>query len=236
MAIIPAMSYRPLLAFGLASLAACATATPGAEGSDAQGGRDGSTPQDARPDGAPQPDAFCGTIEMELLTNPAFDSTPGNMGWTETRIDQASALVVGTGGATPLSAPNKAWLGGLERPAATNKDALHQDVAIPAGATSLTLTGSSWVASQELNIVNIPFDIGTVELTSTSGNSLEVVIALDNLDEGTAWTAFTKTFANAHAGETVRIRMSSESDATYVTNFYFDSLSLKATVPATACP
>lgn len=225
---MPRMSYRLLLAFGVASLTACATAA-GGEGTDAQGG-DSATPIDASAD-APQSDASCGTIEMELLNNPAFDG--GVSPWVEKRIDPMYGIIVGTGGVAALTSPNKAWLGGFAK-AAPNDDQLHQDVAIPPGATSLTLSGSYWVGTNETFPTG--FDAGSVDLASTSNNSLENVLALDNLSATTAWTPFSKTFANAYAGQTIRILMKSSGDTTNVTNFFFDSLSLKATVPQTVCP
>ncbi|MDX2087429.1 MAG: hypothetical protein SFX73_06255 [Kofleriaceae bacterium] len=221
------MSYRSVLALGVASLTACATAVPG-EGPDAQSGRDGPVPSDGNVDGPPQVDADCSPMQMELLINPAFDVSGG---WEETRIDPQYGIVVSTGGVAPLTAPNKAWLGGFEKPAASNKDQLHQDVTVPAGTTSLTLAGQYWVGSAE--ILPGSFDIGSVELASTSNNSLENVLALDNLDETTTWTPFTKTFANSYAGQTVRIRLTSAGDSSNVTNFFYDSLSLTATV---TCP
>lgn len=224
------MPYRSLLALGIASLAACATAVP-AEGSDAQAGRDGSSQDDARIDAPPQIDAFCGTIEMELLTNPAFDTAPP---WVESRIDQAFPIVASSPGVAALSAPNRARLGGFARARAINQDQLHQDVAIPANAMDLTLSGSYRIAT--LEILPGQYDLGQVDLSSTSNNPIEVVIALDDDDASSAWTPFTKTFASAHAGESVRVRLTSSSDSSDETSFYFDSLSLKATVPATACP
>jgi hypothetical protein len=230
MAMMPRMSYRPVLALGIASLTACATAA-GGEGSDAQGGGDSSTPSDAGVDARPQPDANCGTIEVELLTNPAFDA--GLPPWVEKRIDPAYGIIVGTGGVAALTAPNKAWLGGFAK-AAPNDDQLHQDVPVPANASSLTLTGSYWVGTNET--LSFAFDIGSVDLANTANNSMENVLALDNRNATTAWTPFSKTFTNVYAGQTIRILMKSSGDSNNVTNFFFDSLSLKATVPQTVCP
>lgn len=229
------MLFRSVLALTVVPLAACATAAPG-ETTDAQHqGADAST--DApRPDSPLQVDANCGQVEMELLDNEAFDGTPIATGWVEQRIQMDSALIVDSSGdnaAVPaMSTPNKAWLGGFAL-ASSNSDQLHQDVAIPAGATNLTLTGSYRVMTEELFG---SFDLAQIDLASTANSPFEVALAIDNGDDTDSWTPFTKTFGNAHDGETVRVRLTSASDDSARTNFFFDSLSLKATVTPSGCP
>ena len=105
--------------------------------------------------------------------------------------------------------------------------------AIPAGATNLTLTGSYRVMTEELFG---SFDLAQIDLASTANSPFEVALAIDNGDDTDSWTPFTKTFGNAHGGETVRVRLSSASDDSARTNFFFDSLSLKATVTPSGCP
>ncbi|HVK88921.1 MAG TPA: hypothetical protein VM513_32600 [Kofleriaceae bacterium] len=229
------MLFRSVLALTVVPLAACATAVPGEGLTDAQHGSDAST-DGPRPDSPLQIDANCGQVQMELLTNEAFDGSPIAAGWVEQRIDTSAALVVDSSGdnaAIPaMSAPNKAWLGGFAR-ATGNSDQLHQDVAVPAGATSLTLSGAYRITTLEFFG---SFDLGQVDLASTTNNPFEVVLAVDNGDDTSTWTPFSKTFASAHAGETVRVRLTSSGDDSAGTSFFFDSLSLKATVTPSGCP
>ena len=73
------------------------------------------------------------------------------------------------------------------------------------------------------------YDTGTVSLQQTNGTPIEGVLALDNTVTQTAWTPFTHTFAANVAGQTVRLNFTSTNDSTLASNFFFDTLSLKAT-------
>ena len=230
------MLSRLALALGIASVAACATAGPGQDQpTDAPPpqGSDSAPPIDAPPP-PPQIDASCAPIEMELLNNGNFDTSPPGTGWTEVPIVAGDQLVTAgsDAGLTADTAPDVAWMGGYER-SGGNTDALYQDVTIPAGATTLVLAGNYRVASLELGG---SFDVATVQLASTSNTSLESALDIDNSDVTDAWTPFSKTFSTTHAGETVRVRLTTTGDESYRTAFFFDSLSLAATITPQGCP
>ncbi|CAN5707437.1 hypothetical protein BH11MYX3_BH11MYX3_39120 [soil metagenome] len=226
----------------VAMLSACAQAGVSLDHPDAEvggGGGDSKGNDDAAVsgiDGSMTTDAACTPVTTELLINEAFDGTPVATGWTQMKIDAAYPLVTtaGPAGVTPMSAPNLVWLGGFAKAPASNKDSLTQTITVPAGTTSLTLTGNYWVQTAE----TIPgvYDHGYADLAQTSGVAIENVLSLDDDHTTTTWTPFTKTFAAPHAGEMVQIKLSSAGDSTDVTNFFFDSLSLKATHPAAGCP
>lgn len=228
------MLFRPALALCIAPLVGCATAVPGRDQpADAPPqGQDGALPIDAPPQ---QPiDASCTPVEMELLTNGNFDDASLGTGWTQTPIVAGDLLIVdgSEAGLTADTTPDVVWMGGYAR-SGNNTDILFQDVTIPAGTTTLVLTGSYEMSSQELGG---SFDIATIELASTSNSSLERALDIDNSDEPVAWTPFSKTFTTTHAGETVRVRLTTTGDNTNSTAFFFDSLSLKATVTPQGCP
>ena len=244
------------IALGLAALAACASGeAPGTGDPDAPGGPGVDAPVDvdappsppgdasvvdapatpvdapttpidaAPPIDAPLPpvDGGCTPTTTERLLNPAFDATPIATGWTETRIDPDEALIRADGVAEH-SAPNAAWMGGLT----SGTDILHQDVMIPAGTTALVLRGQYQVRTSEFFPGD--FDRGYVELTDTAGTVLETVMQVNDSGATTAWTPFMRQFTNPRAGQTVRIRIRSTNDSSGTTSFYFDSLSLQATV------
>jgi hypothetical protein len=233
------MLSRLALALGLASLAACAKAGPGQDQpTDAAPpqGHDSSPPIDAPPSDAPpqqQIDASCAPIVMELLTNGNFDSGSLGTGWTETPIVAGDELVASQDaiGGPADTAPNVAWMGGYAR-SGNNTDALDQDVDIPSGTTSLVLTGSYLVATSD----GFGLDTGHVLLVSTTNTPLEAGLDVDDTGDASTWTPFSKTFGDAHAGETVRLRVTTTSDDSYATAFFFDSLSLEATVAPQGCP
>jgi hypothetical protein len=230
------MLSRLALALGLASLAACAKAGPGQDQpADARppGGTDSALPPPIDAFEPPPPDASCAPIEMELLTNGNFDTAPLGTGWTETPIVAGDELVASDAdvGGPADTAPNVAWMGGYAR-SGNNTDALDQDIDVPAGTTSLVLTGSYLVATSD----GFGLDTGHVMLVSTTNTQLEAGLDIDDTGDASTWTPFSKTFGGAHAGETVRLRVTTTGDDLYATAFFFDSLSLKATVAPQGCP
>jgi len=203
---------------------------------------------DARPDSttAPLPDApppppdACVPVAIEKLTNPVFDLTPNGMGWVDGR-DPATNMLSGgpfpivspnPAGVAPQSAPNKAWFGGASgsqvSPAKpTLVDTLHQDIAIPATATNVVVSGYYLVGTNETE--NTVYDTFTIDLVQTNGTVIENVMTANNLTVAGAFTLFTKNITATVAGQTVRLRATSINDSILHTNFFVDSLSLKAT-------
>lgn len=235
--------------FLVASLAGCASGQTNAgvidadtsqpPGPDAKVYLDGSIEghPDARPDAPPDapPDArpldayVCTTHVVQLLGNPALDlaaATP----WVEQNIDNAYPIITNTGVLTPHSAPNKAWMGGItgdDEGTSTVTDTLYQDVAIPAGTSSLVLTFQYDVRTGETEAT--AYDRANVDLIKTDGTPLESVLALSNLTPKTAWTPLSKTFTGNYSGQTVRLRFTSTNDIITATSFYFDTVALTAT-------
>ena len=244
--------------FGLLAiaLAGCASAGQPAVGSDASGGGGGGggpvfmdapaqrpdappadayVPPDAPappPDAYIPPDAACVPMNTELLTNPAFDLTPVGTGWTQTPIDPSYPPIT-SDGFMPQSAPYKAWMGGFagsDIGASSATDEIHEDVAIPAGTTKLVLTGYYTVGTNE-NPNDAVYDTASVDLIQTNGTPIENALQLSNLtNTGATYAQFTYTFTSNLAGQTVRFRITSTNNANNLTNFFFDTLSLQATV------
>jgi hypothetical protein len=231
------MSYSGLLiVFGAAAglVTGCASASSQQDnGVDASVAVDAPRPIDG-PSTQPPIDApntppidsppACTPMNINLLANPAFDMTPLGMGWVAAPIDPLYPIITADG-TLVQSAPNKAWMGGLAR--ANANDTLHQDFTVPAGATALRIAGFYEVRTQELFGV---YDRAKVELAQTSGTLIQQVIAVDNSGATTAWTPLAFNVSTPHAGETLRLRLSTTSDTTDSTSFFFDSLSVTATV------
>ena len=188
-------------------------------------------PPDARMIDA-HPDA-CVPVATELLANPALDLSPQGTSWVEEPIDSSNPLITtDPSGFAGQSAPYKAFLGGYEAQTfglSSVTDQMYQDVAVPAGTTELVLTGYFVVATTETTTTTA-YDTGSVDLIQTNGTPIENVMSLSNLTTTpAAWQAFTYTFAHPSAGQTVRLRLTSTNDVTNNSNFFFDTLSLKAT-------
>lgn len=189
---------------------------------------------DAMPDAMPDapPDAFvCTPMTTQLLANPSFDLTPIGTGWTQTPINPAFLPITDQDGAPEQSAPYKVWLGGFVAPTAggTVTDIVHQDIVVPANTTQLVLTGYYLVATQESATATTAFDTGSLAITQTNGTQIVAINSFSNLTPAAAWTAINFTVPQNLSGQTIRLRMTSSNDDSFVTNFYFDSFALTAT-------
>jgi hypothetical protein len=219
------MSYPRLLAVMIAS--GCATAGGSDQPPDGQvGGTDARVDAPSQIDDA-QIDAPTGCTQqtVNLLMNGAFEQVAS--GWTETRYLATDAIIRndGVAGQTP---PYIAWLGGnLATTGQTAVDSIHQDIAIPASTTALSLTGFFQVDTDELFGV---YDRARVAVTDTNNSALVTIRDLDNNTSTSGWTQLNHTFATTYAGQTIRLRLTSNSDDTARTHFFFDSLALNATV------
>jgi hypothetical protein len=178
------------------------------------------------------PDAYqCQLQTVQLLANPALDMTPSGMGWVQDNIDDLAPIVTSDDGVPEQSPPYKAWMGGLQGldyGVYSLTDQLYQDVVVPAGATNLKLTGQWDMLTYETD----PgvYDDAHVSLVQPDGTPIETVLAVTNETFSVGWNAIDHTFAAAHAGETVRLRLTSTNDMINETSFFFDTLSVTATV------
>jgi hypothetical protein len=224
---------------GCASGKTYSNADANGQGADAKVYRDGqiepqpdashvNPPPDAPPDAFVYLDA-CVPQSTELLANPVFDLTPMGTGWQQTPIDPTYPPITDQGFA-PQSAPYKVWMGGFEADLGlTVTDVVYQDIVVPANTTSLVITGYYVVGTQETTTTSV-YDTGSLALVQTNGTPIEGVVSLTNLtNTGTTWTAINHTFGGNLSGQTVRLRVTSSNDDSFVTNFFFDTLSLKAT-------
>lgn len=166
----------------------------------------------------------CNSTPSDLLTNGYFDANPAGTGWTQMPI-MANDNIVTTdpGVANPQSPTMYAFLAGYPQAAS---DSLYQDVAVPANATSLQITGFYAVKTNELGGV---YDTSKVEIVTTTGTVLETILSTSN--KNATWAPLDKTITNLAAmkGQTVRLRFTSTSDSTYATGFGYDTIKLLVT-------
>jgi len=162
---------------------------------------------------------------MQLLANPSFDGTPVGVSWTEIRTNPTDPLIRADAPAAVVehSAPNLLWLAGVN----DCVDRAIQDVAIPADTTMLVLTGKIQVRKRSLPD---DLDVANIEVRTTSDTVVQQLLHWDGVMQLTAWTPFSATITGNHAGQTIRISVGSTTDDNTLTDFYFDSLALTATV------
>ena len=167
----------------------------------------------------------------DLLVNGDFDD--GAVGWQANATDIifddtdiAPTIYADSGGYF-------AWLGGLP----SSMRNISQELAIPAGATSLRLKGKYSVATEtESGPVEDTFKI---ELYNSAGMLVSTPLMLTNTtwtiggDDVFQWSDLDVTITTqAIAGQRAKLRLGSVNDGQNNTNFLFDSLSLRSS----ACP
>ena len=178
------------------------------------------------PDAAPlPPDAAppCTVQTINLLTNANFDTGPGG-GWSESS-SRGFHVIVNQADAPEdaFSSPDLAYLAGAN----DVDDVLWQDVAVPADATGVHLTGHRWFETND--DPGDAYDTTIVEITDTSNAQLEGLADWSNQDDTSDWTAFNLPVTGNYQGQTIRLRIRSSADGSYVTTFLYDSLSLDVT-------
>jgi hypothetical protein len=175
------------------------------------------------------------STSTELLTNGNLDTGSGT-GWAQssenTDNDVADTLVLikaPPAGVTAKSAPNVAVLGVKNDEASFITQPLH----VPANAVALTLTGFVQVRSTDtvaqsdqawIDLITDPTDPSTYTSTFSS--------LWFNDDAGTTWVPFSENadMTAIQPGQDIWFTVFGLNDVSDISNFYFDSLSLKAKV------
>jgi hypothetical protein len=175
-----------------------------------------------------------GGCNNELLVNAGFDSGKG-VGWEEMSDWPGIDLVVNEDdpaltaeGVSPDAGSFLAWLGGIPDNEWDHYVTLiQQRVLIPAGASSLTLSGRHLVQSTddpsaEYDEAYLEFDLDDAVVWQS--------IRLTNLSASTGWVSFSKTTTDLEdlAGKTLLFYAYARTDLTGKTSFFLDSLSLVA--------
>jgi hypothetical protein len=160
----------------------------------------------------------CGAQPVEVLPNGSFDlPTPP---WVQDPV--TPALLCGMPKITPASGTQAGCLGGLDGATQT----LTQDVPLPAGAKTVTLSGQICIATAETAKV----DHDTVQFDLLDGGNVIAAIGKSTNQQGVVncqFAPFELTATLSGDPETATLRIRSTLDANMPTSFYVDNLSLK---------
>ena len=153
----------------------------------------------------------------QLLGNPGFE-TGSAAPWT------ASSKVIYSGTKEPARSGSwDAWLDGY---GTTTTDTLSQQVTIPSGAASATL--SYWLHIDTAETGTTTYDTLKVQLLNSSGTVLATLATYGNTDHNTGYTQHTANL-NAYIGQTVTLRFTGAEDYTKQTSFVLDDTALTTT-------
>jgi hypothetical protein len=160
------------------------------------------------------------TPSMQLLMNPGFDQ--GMVAWVEDTLS-SSTIITNDSILTSIKAQspsNLAWLAGY----ANAQDDLWQDVSIPAGASSITLSFYYAIATQE----NSPAiaDSMTVYTYEPRTDRFTAVATFNDNMSTPVWTRFSVSLPVSLAGKSIQLGFQSTTDNARNTNFFVDTVSL----------
>jgi hypothetical protein len=151
----------------------------------------------------------------QLLVNGGFESGTGS--WTA-----ASGVITSSASEAAHAGSWKAWLDGY---GAAHTDTLYQQVAIPAAATSVSLSFWLRVDSSETSTTTAYDTLKAQVRSSSSGAILATLATYSNLDKGASFVQ--KNFdLTAYKGQTVRIYFEGIEGSTVQTSFIIDDVSL----------
>ncbi len=155
------------------------------------------------------------TTSSQLLANPGFES--GNNGvWTTT-----SGVIDNSTGAPAHSGSWKAWLDGY---GTTHTDYAYQQVSIPSGKTSATLTFWLYITTAETTTTTA-YDKLSVQVLNSSGTVLATLATYSNLNATSGYVQ--KSFnLNGYIGQTIQIRFYGTEDSSLQTSFLVDDTAL----------
>lgn len=250
-------SLRTSLSSVLAlALAACATGTEDRQGFGGDGGggladagqgggvADAGNPFPTRadatpgqPDAEPSPDAEpvidepdaepidnCTVTNINLLGNANLDSGQGG-GWVESSAGGYDIVVLDDEpGVTAHSGGYVAWMSGYDDAV----DSLAQTINVPADATSVSVRGVRWIATEE-DASAVAFDVATLDIVTTGGTQLELVHEWSNQDDTSNWAAFNYQVSGDYQGDAIRVRVRTDTDDSFPTHFLFDTLDFRVT-------
>jgi hypothetical protein len=164
-----------------------------------------------------------GCDEVEILVDGGFDD--GSGAWIEVSTNGFPLIQDATqlDAVSPQSGGYAAWLGG----APLEDSGLAQPVFIPEGTVSLTVAGYFGLTTSDTGLN----DYATIAVGSEDTGVNAIMQMWDPRNAVTPWVAFSGTTDAADlAGLSLTFLIASTTDDAANTNFFFDSLSLKATV------
>jgi hypothetical protein len=150
----------------------------------------------------------------QLLGNPGFES--GAVTWTT-----SSGVITNS---TSEAAHGGSWYAWMDGYGSAHTDSILQQVAIPAGKTSATLTFYLHVDTAETTTTTA-YDTLKVQIRNSSGTVLATLATYSNLNKNTGYTQ--KSFSlNSYIGQTIQVYLVGTEDTSLQTSFVVDDFAL----------
>jgi hypothetical protein len=155
----------------------------------------------------------------ELMVNGGFENGTNTSPWTLT-----AGVINNSASEPPHSGSWDAWLDGNGK---STTDTAMQQVTIPAGVTSATLSFWLHVDTAETSTTSA-FDKLTVQVRDSTGKVLSTLATFSNLDHATGYKQHTFDLTSFR-GQTIQIFFSGVEDFELQTSFVLDDVSLQVT-------
>lgn len=156
-----------------------------------------------------------GSTPVERIVNGGFES--GSTSWTG-----SSGVITNDSTYAAHGGSWKAWLDGY---GSAHTDSVYQSVAIPATATSATLSFWLRVDSDETTTTTA-YDTLKVQLRNAGNSVLTTLVTYSNLNKGSSYVQ--RTFdVGAYKGQSVRVYFEGVEGSQVATSFLIDDVSLK---------
>jgi hypothetical protein len=197
-----------------------------------------SVPIDADASPAPSMSTPLPECDVELLFNGGFED--GSADWNPSSSWPGTEVIVAAEdsalqaeGVAPQAGAFLAWFGGIE----DNEHDGHlvqieKTFSVPSDASGLQLSGYVWIKTAETEL-DAAYDTAYVDVLDQQEQLLWLPSYWSNLDASTGWVAFSEQLLGNDLdrlrGQTVVLRIHSETDPEMKTSFWLDSLSLVAT-------
>ncbi|MEO7741341.1 MAG: trypsin-like peptidase domain-containing protein [Usitatibacter sp.] len=154
----------------------------------------------------------------QTVANPGFEGTAS---WSQT--SSSGLAIITSDAAVAHSGSGYAWLGGANNA----NDALTQDVFIPGGQARLQF----WVRITTAEATtSTAFDTMTVTLTNpATGATVATIVRFTNLGATSGWVQTPIYDLSPYSGQTLRLRFASTTDASDITSFRVDDITLNGT-------
>lgn len=154
----------------------------------------------------------------QLIGNPGFESGSASP-WS-----LSSGVLCSNSGCGSESAHAGSWFAWLDGYGSAHTDSATQQVTIPSGKSSATLTFWLHVDTAETT-TSARYDTLKVQLLDTSGNVLTTLSTFSNLDAASGYAQHTFD-VSSYIGRTVTVQFTGTEDSVYQTSFVLDDIDL----------
>jgi subtilase family serine protease len=155
----------------------------------------------------------------QLILDPGFENGTTTTPWTLT-----AGVICSNSTCSGETSHGGTWFAWLDGYGTAHTDTATQQIVIPAGKTTATLSFFLHINTAETTKTTA-FDTFTVQVLNTSGTVLATLGTFSNLNAATGYVQHTFSMA-AYIGQTVQLKFTGKEDSSLATSFVLDDVTL----------